>query len=77
MAQFGVLVGSVQFPAPAAAPANGAPAVDTDLGTALVKAGLGRVAEWGVNMMTVGGFKLRELGGCAALGGRAGGCAAG
>ena len=72
--QFGVLVGNVQFPppanapaAPAAAAANGtpaaaAPAPEQDLATALIKAGLGRTAEWGLNMMTTGAFKLRELG---------------
>ena len=68
--QFGVLVGCIQFPPPASAPvpaaaANGAaaaPAVETDLAAALVKAGLGRTAEWGLNMMTTGSFKLREMG---------------
>ncbi|PSC71228.1 hypothetical protein C2E20_5281 [Micractinium conductrix] len=66
VSQFGVLVGSVQFPPPPApkpaGDANGAaPAPETDLGAALVCAGLGRVAEWGLNMMTTGAFKLREL----------------
>lgn len=73
-AQFGVLVGSVQFPPPPGAPAaNGAaPAVESDLASALVKAGLGRTAEWGLNMMTTGSFRLRELGAPAA---RLAGCA--
>ena len=69
--QFGVLVGSVQFPPPPGAPApaagaNGAaaaPSADNDLASALVKAGLARTAEWGLNMMTTGSFRLRELGG--------------
>lgn len=64
--QFGVLVGSVQFPPPPAPakPADGAaaPAPEADLGAALVKAGLGRTAEWGLSMMTTGSFRLRELG---------------
>lgn len=72
--QFGVLVGSVQFPPPPGAPApaagaNGAAAApaDNDLASALVKAGLARTAEWGLNMMTTGSFRLRELGGFALL----------
>jgi staphylococcal nuclease domain-containing protein 1 len=73
VSQFGVLVGSVLFaPPPGATPpppegaANGSPApaapAEQDLGSALVRAGLGRTAEWGLNMMTSGAFKLRELG---------------
>lgn len=69
VSQFGVLVGSVQFPPPPGAPApaagaNGAaaaPSADNDLASALVKAGLARTAEWGLNMMTTGSFRLREL----------------
>ncbi|KAI3435969.1 hypothetical protein D9Q98_002027 [Chlorella vulgaris] len=70
VSQFGVLVGSVQFPPPASAPpaaANGtsaaaaAPAAEQDLAAALLRAGLARTAEWGLNMMSAGAFKLREL----------------
>jgi endonuclease YncB( thermonuclease family) len=67
VSQFGVLVASVQFPPPPGAPApaagaNGAAATaDNDLASALLKAGLARTAEWGLNMMTTGSFRLREL----------------
>ncbi|KAL4429360.1 hypothetical protein ABPG77_005134 [Micractinium sp. CCAP 211/92] len=66
ISQFGVLVGSVQFPpppAPAKPAGDGAaaPAPETDLGAALIKVGLGRTAEWGLGMMTTGSFRLREL----------------
>ena len=83
--QFGGLVGSVQFPPPPGAPApaagaNGAaaPPADNDLASALVKAGLARTAEWGLNMMTTGSFRLRELGArCAGRGwGGGGSCVA-
>ncbi len=62
-----MLVGSVQFPpppAPAKPAGDGAaaPAPETDLGAALIKAGLGRTVEWGLGMMTTGSFRLRELG---------------
>jgi len=54
VSQFGVLVASVQHP-----PAAGTGDAE-DLGTGLLKAGLGKAAEWSLNMMTTGAFKLRE-----------------
>lgn len=56
VSQFGVLVASVHYPA-----APGATDASADLGTDLIKAGLARAAEWSLNMMTSGAFKLREL----------------
>jgi staphylococcal nuclease domain-containing protein 1 len=59
VSQHGVLVASVQHP-----PAGQTTVADEnsgeDLGMALMKSGLGRAAEWSLNMMTSGAFKLRE-----------------
>lgn len=71
--QFGVLVASVRYPPPplppqAAPAADGsataatatASPVEDDLGSALARCGLAKLAEWSLNMMTSGAFKLRE-----------------
>ena len=58
--QFGALVGSVGFPAPSTTATAHGVALDADLATALVKAGLAKAAEWSLNMMTTGAFRLRE-----------------
>lgn len=47
VSQFGMLVASVQ-------------GGEQDLGDQLLKAGLGKVAEWSLNMMVTGGMRLRE-----------------
>lgn len=56
VSQFGVLVCSVHYPSgPTAAD------ISADLGSDLMKAGLGKAAEWSLNMMASGAFKLREF----------------
>jgi staphylococcal nuclease domain-containing protein 1 len=55
VSQFGVLVCSVHYPS-----APGAADAAADLGSDLIKAGLGKAVEWSLNMMTSGAFKLRE-----------------
>lgn len=57
VSQFGVLIVSLQFPLPKEVEAD-SPFVD--LGTSLMKAGLGKTAEWSLNMMVNGAFTLRE-----------------
>lgn len=57
VSQFGVLVASVHYPPPGAATAG---ADAEDLGLGLMKSGLAKAAEWSLNMMTSGAFKLRE-----------------
>lgn len=60
--QFGMLVGIVSVPPPSSVPPPPAAAgvVEEDLATTLLKAGLAKTAEWSLNMMTTGAFKLRE-----------------
>jgi len=55
VSQFGVLVCSVHYPS-----VPGAADAAADLGSDLIKAGLGKAVEWSLNMMTSGAFKLRE-----------------
>ncbi|KAG7669099.1 hypothetical protein Ndes2526B_g00826 [Nannochloris sp. 'desiccata'] len=55
VSQFGVLVCSVHYPS-----APGAADAAVDLGSDLIKVGLGKAVEWSLNMMTSGAFKLRE-----------------
>lgn len=55
--QYGGLIASLKYPLRAE---NGADGEVGDLGLSLVTAGMARCAEWSLNMMTTGSFKLRE-----------------
>ena len=55
--QYGGLIASLKYPLQGE---NGADGEVGDLGLALVTAGMARCAEWSLNMMTTGSFKLRE-----------------
>ena len=63
ISQFGVIVASVHYPIPvstAQTQSQESPATNQDLASTLMRAGLAKTAEWSLNMMTTGAFKLRE-----------------
>ena len=57
VSQFGVLIGSLKYPEPSNSTSDNGMA---DLAMGLMSFGLGKAAEWSLNMMTTGAFTLRE-----------------